>query len=187
MAHPTIDQLVTNIKSVLGEAQQPADIAAAVAALAKPLAEDQSWVEPRCYETEDAQGIGVTILHSEPDHTLMVETVCWQAGSGVAPHDHQTWGVVLGLDGEEVNTTWRRLDDGKREGHAELERAAEVSVRRGDVVQLMPDDIHSVTNKGQTDSLSLHIYGRDLAHVSRSEFDPLANIQRPCPQRIRNR
>ena len=117
--------------------------------------------------------------------------MCWQAGSGVAPHDHQTWGVVVGLDGEEVNTMWRRLDDGTREGHArqargapprpKLERASEVTLRRGDVIKLLPDDIHSVANRSHTDALSLHIYGRDLDHVTRSQFDPLANVQRPYP------
>ena len=132
-----------------------------VAALAQPLAEDQSWVEPRCYEADNAEGIGEAFLHRAPDHSLVVETVCWQAGSGVAPHDHQTWGVVVGLDGEEINTMWRRLDDGTREGHArqargapprpELERASEVTLRRGDVIKLLPDDIHSVANRSHTD------------------------------------
>lgn len=187
MAQQTIDNLVTDIKALLARTEDPVEIAAGVAALAKPLAADKSWIEPRSYETEESQGIGLTILHAEADHRLMVETVCWQAGRGVAPHDHQTWGVVIGLDGEETNVNWRRRDDGSQEGHADLEVAEEIIIRCGDVVRLQPNDIHSVRNDGETDSLSLHIYGRDLAYVNRSEFDPVNKTQRPCPQRIRNR
>ena len=50
---------------------------------------------------------------------------------------------------------------------------------------LLPDDIHSVRNEGDTPSLSLHMYGKALAKVERSEFDPINKTQRPCPQRVR--
>ena len=61
----------------------------------------------------------------------------------------------------------------------------EVVVKKGDVVAFLPDDIHSVRNDGDTTTLSLHIYGKSLAHIQRSEFDPEAKIQRPCPIRVR--
>lgn len=57
----------------------------------------------------------------------------------------------------------------------------------GDCLRFMPDDIHSVRNEGEAPSLSLHIYGRSLAHLARSEFDPAIKAQRPCPQRERSR
>ena len=187
MAHAMIESLAADIDAVLATTQDAAEIAAQVEALARPLAGDQSWVEPACYNTHDVQGIGVRILHHSEESGLLIETVCWQPGRGVAPHDHQTWGVVIGLDGEEVNTSWRRLDDGSKPGHAELEVAETIVAGPGDAVRLMPDDIHSVRNDGNTLSLSLHIYGRDLATTNRSEFDPDNEIQRPCPQRIRER
>lgn len=187
MSHSVIADLVDELRTLAERHLEPAEMAAEVDRLARPLADDRGWIEPRCYEAPETQGFGVTILHEEPDHSLLVETVCWLPGRGVAPHDHQTWGVVVGLDGRERNTGWRRLDDGSREGYAEIVPDREVIVEPGDVVRLMPDDIHSVRNDGTEPSLSLHIYGRSLAHLARSEFDPVAKVQRPCPQRLRSR
>jgi predicted metal-dependent enzyme (double-stranded beta helix superfamily) len=183
MPHAAIANLAADIKALLATTTNAGEITARVAELAKPLAADKSWIEPRCHETDDEQGIGIVILHREPDDGLLIETVCWQAGRGVAPHDHCTWGVVIGLEGEETNVTWRRLDDGSRSGFAELEKAEEMTVRNGDVCRLLPTDIHSVRNDGGTDSMSLHIYGNDLATTGRSEYDPINKIQRPCPVR----
>lgn len=182
-----IAALATEIEAVLATTSNPDEITTRVEALAKPLAADQGWVTPECYKTHDIQGIGVRILYETPGDGLFIETVCWQPGRGVAPHDHRTWGVVIGLDGTEMNTLWRRLDDGSQPGHAELEVAEVVAAGPGDVIRLMPEDIHSVRNDGDQPSLSLHIYGRDLATTGRSEFDPDNEIQRPCPQRIRDR
>ena len=187
MSQQAIQNLVTKLRTVVAEPGAPAEIAERVAALAQPLAWDTSWVEPRLFEADEAQGFGVTILHEEADHGLLVETVCWLPGRGVAPHDHQTWGVVIGLDGVERNINWRRLDDGSRAGYAELVQREDMTVERGDTLQFMPDDIHSVRNDGGEPSLSLHIYGRSLAYVERSEFDPITRVQRPCPQRLRAR
>jgi predicted metal-dependent enzyme (double-stranded beta helix superfamily) len=187
MSGQAIQDLVTKLRSVAAEPGTPDETARRVAALARPLAEDTSWIEPRLFEANEAQGFGVTILHEEAEHGLLVETVCWLPGRGVAPHDHRTWGVVIGLKGSERNINWRRLDDGSRAGYADLAQDENIIVERGDTVLLMPDDIHSVRNEGEEPSLSLHIYGRSLAHVNRSEFDPITKVQRPCPQRVRAR
>lgn len=186
MAALEIATLANQIRDVMARSDDPKVITAEVAELAKPYAADMSWVEPRCHETDEGQGIGITVFHEDPDPGLLIETVSWLPGRGVQPHDHQTWGVVIGLEGRECNVTWRRRDQGASPGYAELEKAAEVDVTNGDIVCLMPDDIHSVRNDGQELSMSLHIYGRGLAYTGRSEFDPIANIQRPCPVRRRN-
>ena len=181
-----IPALIEGIKGVLAETDDPAEITKSVEALAKPLAADVSWLEPRCFEAEDDQGIGIAVFHEEADNTILVETVCWLPGRGVAPHDHQTWGVVIGLTGEERNVMWQRLDDATQPGFAKLEQASDVVMRNGDACRLLPDEIHSVRNDSDALSMSLHIYGRNLAHVARSEFDPINGIERPCPVRKRN-
>jgi predicted metal-dependent enzyme (double-stranded beta helix superfamily) len=186
MATTAIPNLVESIKEVLARTQDPAEITRSVAALAKPLASETSWLEPRCYQAEEGQGIGIAVLHEEPDNTILVETVCWMPGRGVAPHDHQTWGVVVGLEGEECNVTWRREDDGQQPGYAKLSQVDETIMRNGDVCRLLPHEIHSVRNDGAELSMSLHIYGRNLAHTNRSEFDPINGVERPCPVRKRN-
>ena len=186
MTATAIPDLVAGIKGILECTSEPVEITQSVEALAKPLAADTSWLEPRCYEADETQGIGIAVFHEEPDNTILVETVSWLPGRGVAPHDHQTWGVVIGLEGEECNVMWTRSDDGSRPGYADLSKASETIMRNGDVCRLLPNEIHSVRNDGHELSMSLHIYGRNLAHVKRSEFDPINKIERPCPVRKRN-
>jgi predicted metal-dependent enzyme (double-stranded beta helix superfamily) len=185
MSSTAISSLVAALKTITAEESDPAAIVARVKPLAAKLAADTSWVQQSFYECDEAQGMGINILHEEEDATLLVEAICWLPGLGVAPHDHQTWGVVVGIDGVEVNVDWKRLDDGAKPGYADLEKAQETQVRKGDVVALLPDEIHSVRNDGDTPSMSLHMYGKVLAKIDRSEFDPIAKIQRPCPQRVR--
>jgi len=182
----SVSEFVENLKTITAEETDPASVIERVKPLAAAMAADTSWVKPEYYEFDADQGMGINILHEEDDGTLLLETVSWGPGLGVAPHDHQTWGVVVGIDGVEINVDWRRLDDGSKPGFADLEKASETEIRRGDVVSLMPDDIHSVRNEGETASISLHMYGRVLSKTDRSEFDPINKIQRPCPQRRRN-
>ena len=55
------------------------------------------------------------------------------------------------------------------------------------MIRLLPDAIHSVRNEGSAPSLSLHIYGRNLATVARFEFNPVTKTQCPCPERSRKK
>ena len=180
-----IEAFVQDLKRLAGAHTTEKELLPAVAERASKLALDRNWIRPDFYEVDEAQGIGITVLHEEADHTLLVETIVWAPGKGVLPHDHQTWGVVLGLDGVERNRIWTRKDDASRPGFADLELHYENDVGAGETIVFMPDDIHSVDNVSDTPSLSLHIYGKSLAHVSRSEFDPAAQVVRPCPIRAK--
>ncbi|WP_169400814.1 cysteine dioxygenase family protein [Thalassobaculum salexigens] len=183
--HAMIETLVADIRRILRE--EPAGDAMLTALVERlaPLAADTSWIDEDLYETDAAQGFGISILHEEPGDGFLLETVCWEPGRGVAPHDHQTWGVVMGLTGEEINVDWRRTDDGSAPGKAALEQAGETVVTGGVVKTFRPDDIHSIRNASQRPSLSLHLYGRSLAKTDRSEFNPLSGTVVPCPKRVR--
>lgn len=180
-----IDAFVTDLRALSAAHADPKDLLPEVADRAARLAGDRDWIKPDFYEVDESQGIGITVLHEEADNTLLVETIVWAPGKGVLPHDHQTWGVVVGLDGVERNTIWRREDDGGEPGKADLKPHHETDVGAGQTIVFMPDDIHSVQNLSDQPTLSLHIYGKSLAHVSRSEFDPDAGVVRPCPIRAK--
>ena len=185
MGTRTVAEFVAELKSITARNTDPAAVIERIIPLAQDLAQDTSWVQPAFYQCDEEQGFGITVLNQEPDDGLFVEVICWLPGRGVAPHDHQTWGVVVGLDGEEINVDWRRLDDGSQPGYAELETAKETTVTQGAVVSFLPNDIHSVRNDGDVPSLSLHVYGNTLSAMKRSEFDPINKTQKPCPQRKR--
>ena len=185
MSAYSIESFVKDLKSITDVETDDRAILKQVTPLAVRLAEDTSWVKPDYYSGSEEQGFGVTILHEGDDYELLGETVCWLPGRGVTPHDHQTWGVVVGLDGAEKNVNWRRRDDGAKAGYADLEERNEVIVTRGQFCTFMPDDIHSVRNDGDTPALSLHVYGRSLTQTGRSEFDPVARTVILCPARER--
>ena len=184
-AHPAILDLIHTMKRSVAKSQDPKEIIATLVPKATNLAKDKSWLKPEYYKCDLKQGMGITVLNEEPDHSIFVETVAWLPGRGVAPHDHQTWGLVVGIDGAEINVNWKRVDDGNKENFAELEILEEREIYSGDAVSLLPDDIHSVRNDGDSTSLSLHLYGQALSSVERYEFDPISRIRRVCPQRIR--
>ena len=93
--------------------------------LAQRLAASQD-LRSRCNrQCDPVQGFGFQLLHEEPDHDLAVAALSWLPGRGTPPHDHGTWGVVVGVEGDEVNTFWKRTDDGAKPGHAVLEKLQE--------------------------------------------------------------
>ncbi len=189
MAATVVDRFIDEVRSAVAEAPDPAAAVDRVVPLMRALAADRSWIRPEYYEADADQGFGIVVLHEEADEGpgagFLVETICWAPGRGVAPHDHRTWGVVIGLDGREVNVDWRRLDDGRVPGRAALETAAETVVERGVLKTFAPADIHSIRNDSDRPSLSLHVYGRNLAKLDRSEFNPLAGTEAPCPKRAK--
>jgi predicted metal-dependent enzyme (double-stranded beta helix superfamily) len=176
---PSIAALVAEARRITGETADPAAI---VAALSEPLrrtALSDDWLTPELREALPEQGFGSHLLHEEPGHDLAIFCVAWLPGRGAPAHNHGTWGVVSGVEGTETNTAWRRTDDGADPGHASLERGAVTELARGTVVTVSPTDIHSVENRTASLSLSLHLYGRHLNFVPRSQFDPVAGTEKP--------
>jgi len=180
----SMSEFITDVCAINAEDLPPGRTLEKIAPLARRIAGESDWMEERFRQYDPEQGMGINLIHDGPDGP-MISTVCWRPGFTVLPHDHQTWACIIGIEGVERNIGWRRLDDGSRAGYAELEHAGEVVMRHGTLCTLLPHEIHSVHNEGETTSLSLHIYGRSLNRVARNEFVPEENIVRPCPQRKR--
>ena len=175
----SVQQYVHDLRAITAEETDDAAITRRVKPLAKRLAGDPSWLKPE-YRTCDAeQGYGVHLLHEEDNHDLAVFVLAWMPDRGTLPHDHRTWAVVAGIEGEEYEVGYDRLDDGSEPGYADLKKNGDATLRPGDVSACMPNDIHSVWNTGSEVSISLHTYGRHLNHTGRSEYDPEAKVERP--------
>ena len=85
MTAPAIEDLVADLRGIIADCTDPAAITARVAERCRPLADDQSWIEPEFYAGGGEQGFAVTVLHEEADQGLFIETVCWLPGRGAAP------------------------------------------------------------------------------------------------------
>lgn len=77
-------------------------------------------------------------------------------------HNHTTWAVVVGFEGQELNRFYERNDEGGvTETHQHL-------VEAGTGVAMLPDDLHSIHL--DTPSLNFHCYGLALERLDERVF-----------------
>lgn len=121
---------------------------------------------------EDADGTNALYIssehHSEDRSTL--------------PHNHLTWAVIVGLEGNELNKLYERVDDGKTAGKGKVRVTSEVELKLGSGIYLMPEEIHSVHTKGGHTMLSMHMYGLSMPRqTERIEFLPDGTTRNRTP------
>lgn len=180
MLNYSIDDYVSDLRRITAETSDCGEIFDQLAPLARKLALAKArWIKPEHYETDAEQGFGVHVLHEEPDHSLAVFVVAWLPDKGTPPHDHGTWAVVAGLEGEERNVKYNRLDDRSRSDYAELEERCRFAAGPGEVICMRPRGIHLVHNDTDQVTTSLHTYGRHVNFTDRASFNPETNEATP--------
>jgi predicted metal-dependent enzyme (double-stranded beta helix superfamily) len=76
-------------------------------------------------------------------------------------HNHTTWAVVVGFEGQELNRFFERTDDGVTQIDDHL-------VEAGTGVAMLPDDLHSIHIDGP--ALNFHCYGLALERLDEREY-----------------
>jgi len=174
-----LQEFVSELREITQEHDDEKSIMEKIKPLAKKVAMEKSWLRPEFYDIEPGNCFRSNLLHVEDDQSLFIVAVSWLQNEGAPAHDHGTWAVVVGVDGPEQNTFWRRVDDGKKTGYAKLEIAGEMVMQEGDVVAIPTGVIHSVHNPSDQVALSLHVYGRHLNHTGRSKYYPDQCVEEP--------
>lgn len=174
---------ITDVKAIIGDRPLDRPAMERVLDVLKGLA-----AQPALWPAEDFPAPGEDtrqaryLITEDPDQTFALYLNTMLPGRKIPPHDHTTWACIAGIEGEEHNTTYRRVDDGSRPGHAELERERMVVVAAGSGIALLPDDIHSVDIVGDRPIRHLHLYGRALEVLSeRVTYDLAAKTVKPMP------
>jgi predicted metal-dependent enzyme (double-stranded beta helix superfamily) len=180
----TLEQYVQDLRTITAQESDPEKITERVAPLAKKFAQAPDWLRPEHRQCDAEQGFGVHLLHEEPNHDLAVFVLSWLPDRGTTPHNHKTWAVVVGMEGQEQEVNFDRLDDGGQPGFADLRRAGAQVMTAGDVARCYPEHIHSVWNVGKDISMSLHTYGRHINYTGRSEFDPQRKLEKPYIDKV---
>ncbi len=123
------------------------------------LAERSDLFTEADYPPPDAGGAQMyRIAQNDDDEvTLYVQSV----GGGVSapPHEHQTWAVIVGMHGQELNRLY-----GPCAGRGEPQVHDEIIVERGTGVAMLHDDVHSIHIDGT--AINFHCYGLDLERLS---------------------
>lgn len=131
----------------------------------------------------DAGGNNAIYLLSEDDDkrfALYMSTA--QPGKKVPPHNHTTWAVIVGVEGDEENFFYERTDDGSVPGQGILRQVGHEVVRPGTGVTLMPEDIHHIQVGGTEPTLHLHMYGLALDRLhQRVTYDMDAGTYKVFP------
>jgi predicted metal-dependent enzyme (double-stranded beta helix superfamily) len=185
MAVPyTLDQYVSDVRAITAKETDPVKITDLVAPLAKKFAQSPELRRPEYRECDDEQGFGVHLLHEESNHDLAIFLISWLPNRGTTPHNHKTWAVVVGIEGQEQETNYDRVDDGAMPGYADLKQSGEQVMTAGDIARCYPEHIHTVRNVGKDISISLHTYGRHINYTGRSEFDLQHKREKPYLIRV---
>jgi len=175
----TLEAYLGDVRSILDKESDPAVFTASIKPLAQRLAASPAMQDPAYRVCDEEQGFGAHLLHEEDQHELAVLMFAWLPDRGTPPHNHETWAVVAVVEGEECETHFVRKDDGSKAGYAELEKTSDGMMRAGDVSVCMPQGIHSVWNKSDKLSISLHTYGKHINFTGRSSFDPENKTETP--------
>ncbi len=111
-------------------------------------------------------------LSCDPDGRYALYLSSANVGKSTPPHNHATWAVILGIEGEELNKLYQRTDTASETGKAVLREVGEHVVVKGNPICLMPEDIHSIHVRGKEPTFHLHMYGKRLQDLSdRLQFD----------------
>ena len=102
------------------------------------------------------------LLSVGPGERFALYVMSLAPGTRSQPHDHDTWAVVVAIEGEERNTFYRRIDDRQTPGRARLEVTGEAVVKPGSPATMMPDEIHAIAVEGSAPTRHLHMYGLSM-------------------------
>ena len=77
-------------------------------------------------------------------------------------HNHTTWAVVVGFEGQELNKFYERREVGSPP------QTHEHMVEAGTGVAMLPEDLHSIHLTGR--ALNFHMYGLALERLDKREY-----------------
>lgn len=101
-------------------------------------------------------------LSVDADRRFALYLDCSSTGTETPPHNHTTWAVIAGMQGEEENRFYESIEAKPGDERGALRPAGSVTVKAGTVVCLLPDDFHSIHVPAGQVNMNLHLYGRSL-------------------------
>ncbi|MEZ5964534.1 MAG: cysteine dioxygenase family protein [Planctomycetota bacterium] len=162
-----LDRFVHDVETVLDRRPSVPVTIKEVSSLLGRLVADGSWL-PDKYRTPIADSYARYMLHRDRTNRFVVLSLVWLPGQATPIHDHSAWGAMGIMENALEEVAYERLDDGSREGFAELRETRGRMVGAGSVSYVLPpyEEVHRIANPTDRPSLSVHVYGRDLDEVN---------------------
>ncbi len=132
------------------------------------LLADDDFLAAHCGPDAEA-GIRTVYRDAETGFNVLVHV--YQSGKTSPPHDHGASWAIYGQAAEYTDMTrWKRLDDGSKKGHAELERGETFRLEPGMAGKFEVGDIHSI--HFPDGARFVRVTGTDLDAIPTRRFDP---------------
>jgi len=135
--------------------------------------------EPSIYPNE-------VTLYRSPDRAFSILAYFWEPRTTSSIHDHGSWGIVGALIYPVRERKYRRLDDGRTEGQAELEEASRAWIKPGETTFVLPlnEGIHLMEAPEEHGSVTVSVYGRSVRYGYIQFYDPnRRTVRRVYPPR----
>lgn len=138
-----------------------------IVALLEALAERRDLFNFDRFPAPDASGDNTQFRYRLNDDgdtpTLYVNSLL--PGKSTIAHNHETWAVIVAVEGQELNQVFGRDDDGSDPTRAQLRLDKEVIVQPGTPISFLGEDLHGIRVDGETATLHFHLYGRPLEEL----------------------
>ncbi len=129
----TVEQFVEDLRRILETEGEGYEAVWSIGPLMQRLAQEGGDLWQQGESRTGTAGMGGRLLHRDPENKFVL-FVSQFPPHGVTPvHSHEGWGVICLLSGSERYTSWRRVDDGARQGEAKLVVVQDHHMQPGDL------------------------------------------------------
>ena len=125
-------------------------------------------------------------LYRSPDKSFVLLAYLWDSRSLCPVHDHNAWGIIGSLLHPMREVKYRRLDDGRAEGYADLEPVSDLVLGTGETGVVLPLNrgIHRTGAALDLPAVSLGVYGRSIRQGPIHFFSPEEKKTYPARTRV---
>ncbi|NKB20061.1 MAG: hypothetical protein GKS01_05885 [Alphaproteobacteria bacterium] len=163
----TLDGFSADCRTALSEDPGPAGRETVRAQLCQLLMEDV-FVDAHCGPDIAP---GTSLLYEDEELGFQIVAHIMGDAYDGGPHDHgASWAIYGQAVGYTDMTEWARLDDGSKEGVAEIKKAKEYRLQRGEAGIFDDFKIHSI--RYPTGARFIRVTGVDLSTITRARFNP---------------
>lgn len=109
---------------------------------------------PYLYESRS----GFYRIGEDPDHHNALYIQVSSHRQANQPHKHPYWAIITGVQGDELNILYERIDDGSVEGKGKLSEPLPVHIEPGVSFFIHNKYFHTIHIEGEPDGVHLHFY-----------------------------
>lgn len=130
---------------------------------------DEAFLQSQ-YQSMDPNDI---VLYRSPNRSFSVRAFIWEPGVRYPIHDHGSWGIVGAYFNQIKEFKYIRLDDGSREGFAQVQAVNEAVLNPGETTYVLPlnEGIHRMETVNDRVAITIHVYGSPVRKGFIQHFD----------------